>query len=251
MSFVSILFGESYLIFEDDTETQTFLGSMTKLAIIASELQTDLGPSRRNIQTKISKIIQKLYPKLSFEQTCLLAGSLGLDYIDNDLAIDLQNFVFPVLKEASVEELELFILGFYHSYLIDPDLYRVLKPQILAAAEDFELDSLLKLVRAIYVLDFESESDIHNLAESRVLSMIRDDSQSLGINDFYQIFMTFHMTRKASRELYKLSEYVFMMRLPEFYKDLEYLEKIDYIFTTSGLVEPDVIRKIEDYLPEN
>ena len=200
-----------------------FLKSSIKLAIIASELQDDIGPTRLGIQKSIANIIRQKFTELNFEQTCLVAGALGMDNIDNDLSIDLQNHVFSTLKQGSVEETELFILGFYSSYLVDRDLYKFLRPKILSMCDEFELHTLLKLVRSLYVLDFEEEEEVHQLAEGRVLGIIKEDLASLTIGDFYQIFFTFHMTRKASRELYRLSEYVFMMRLPEFNKEIGYL----------------------------
>ena len=218
------------------------------MIIILEDAKPIHGKSKASLIEKSKLIFFEDIPSLTFEQACLIAKALTHEYIFLEQSIDLQNHVFPTLLDSSLEEMKLFCEGFICSYVVDKDLYLRIKPEVVQHARDFELPELMRLTRALYNLEFDEESEIMKLSEESALYTIRNHWDELAVQEYFQIFLTFHMTRHGSRELYKLLEIGFLQRLEDFKEDLEYLRKISMILSTSGLAHPDSIVQLHKYI---
>ena len=228
---------------------ETLSNDLIKLLIILDEAKMGQGSLKASLIAKAKAIFLSDISSLTFEQTCRLAKALTYEYIDADTAIDLQNHIYPNLLKASIEEMVLFCEGFMFSYLVDKDLYLKLKPEILKHVGEFDIQDLMRLTRAVFYLDCDDDSEIFTIAEQHALGLIKNNWQELAVQEYFQIFLTFHITRKGGREFYKLLEYVFLKRLEDFKDETDYLKKISSILSTSGLTDPNSICEVDEYIP--
>lgn len=219
-----------------------------KIILILKEVKNDFNIDKNNISRRLLEVFKSKINVLSFEQTCLVAKGFEKEFIDEDFAIDLQNHIYHLLPSLSFEEFQLFIESFVCTYIIDEDLYKIIRPMILSNLKEFELIPLMKLARSVYILDIQKENEIWEISEKMVLGMLKDYEQYLGIEEYFEIILTFHLSRIGSRELFKLLESKFTSRVSDFEDDTVYLEKISHIFATSGLVHPNSVEIVNKYL---
>lgn len=206
------------------------------------------GAVRAALIRRAKEVLLADVKSLTFEQTCRLAKALTFENLDDDTAIDLQNHIYPRLTRASLEEVRLFCEGFICSYLVDRDLYLQMHPVVLEHAAQFEISELMRLTRAVHNLEFREEPEMLALAQERALAHIKHGWQLLSVQEYFQLFLTFHLTRHGSRELYKLLELTFTQRLEDFKEETDYLRKISSILSTSGMCDPESVLLIDNYV---
>ena len=85
--------------------------------------------------------------------------------------------------------------------------------------------------------------------ETYILANLQKNSDKISDENLLEILLTFCMTRRGSRELHKTIEYIVNIRVERIGKEnAELLGKFYVLYTNSGLVSPDTLRKIEIYL---
>jgi len=98
----------------------------------------------------------------------------------------------------------------------------------------------------MYILEYE-RLPLFKQLEDLTLGGLRQAGASLTPEELYEIALSFNMSRMASREFFKVLEYIIRDRMAEIGQDKHTARKLFEIYSRSALCSPGFIKEIEFY----
>ena len=92
----------------------------------------------------------------------------------------------------------------------------------------------MKIKKAYYILEVDNK-ELFDMIEGISIYLLKNYSADLTNDQLYEIVLSYNMTRKGTREMYKLLEFIIGTKLNALNDNPELLKKIYIIYRDSGL----------------
>ena len=102
---------------------------------------------------------------------------------------------------------------------------------------------MAKLVRTYFYTSVD-DKEMVNLLLGNLLMVMQNHSEVLDDESLLQIFLTLHITRFGTREMYTTVDYLISIRLPEIIKDSKMTNKIYFTALKSGLMSQSIMLQL-------
>lgn len=219
---------------------------IVRISLILNDTQKELLNYVADIYAVMEQRLLSNMDKLSVENACLIAHGFGIDRGSKQLFQALEEVAFKDIDKQELTDFKGIMYGFLYNYRISEENVAFVLSKVKAIANQLKPMEIAKLYRAMYILEHE-RLPLYKQLEDLTLGGLRQAGSELSAEELYEIALSFNMSRTASREFFKIQEFILRARMPEIGQNKHMARKLFEIYTRSALCSPSFIKEIEFY----
>ncbi len=192
---------------------------------------------------KLEVLVAEKIDVYNIPEICIIAESFGLEYGDAEFLKLLEKRVIASLGDLEYDQLVMVLRGFVYTYRGSKQLFSALKERLVNLFPRMDLPTLSMVAKAYHITE-NDDKQFEAVLERHVINNLKrmDD---LTIEDLFEVVSSYNVTRIGSRELYKILEFVLREKMGDIAKNPEIARGMYYLYTTSGLCSPELLRKLQ------
>ena len=213
---------------------------LVRLCIVYSSLNV---ADKYTTFERLEDLIKNKIDEFNISEICIIAEAFGFDHGSEEFLLLLQEKVLEKLPELEFEQFILVLRGFIYTFRGSRKLFDEMKSRIEMFLPRLELTPLALIGKAYHITENDDKA-FEALLERHVISSLKRLDQ-LTTEDLYEVASSYNVTRTGSRELYKILEFVIRDKLEEIAKNTDVARGLYYLYTTSGLCSPELLKKLQ------
>lgn len=198
---------------------------LVRLSIVYSAIEID---GRINMFEKIEAKVKDRFDEFNLAEICILAEAFGFEYGSDEFIQMLEKRVTNELPELEYEQILLVLRGFLFTYRDSKNIFNTIKSRLTAFFPRMDISTISMIAKAYHIV----------IIGLKKLDQVTPDQ-------LFDVASNYSVTRTGSRELYKILEFVIREKMDDIAKNPEIARGLYYLYTTSGLCSPELIKKLQ------
>jgi len=213
---------------------------LIRLSIVYSAI--DL-PEKFKVFDKLETLITQNIDVYNVPELCIIAESFGLEYGNPEFLQLMENKVIENLADLEYDQILMVLRGFAFTFRGSKRLFNVLKERLVNFFPRMELSLLSQIAKAYHITE-NDDKQFEGVLERHVINNLKKMDE-LTNEELFEVVSSYNVTRIGSRELYKVLEFVLREKMGDIAKNPEIARGMYYLYTTSGLCSPELLRKLQ------